>query len=139
MIQWLIDEELKKSGRVQLLNTTVSIIHLNFAAIHTSSLVTPLPYKMAYPWLILMHCTIWFPILSTLPRSEKRLNLQLQKVGLCHLLKNCTNSILFSKNPSAIIHRVPVASFSSHEGTNCSRTLQNGCETLPLFKRCCYP
>ena len=49
MIQWLIDEALKKSGLVQLQNTTVSILHLNFAAIHTSSLVTPLPGK----WLIL--------------------------------------------------------------------------------------
>jgi hypothetical protein len=47
MIQWLIDEACKKAGRVERLNTTVSI--LNFASIHTSSLVSYLPGKMAYP------------------------------------------------------------------------------------------
>ena len=65
-----------------------------------------------------MHCTIWFPILSILLRSERRLNLISLKAGLCLHLKKCTNSIPFSRNLSAIIHRVQVTSISSPEETN---------------------
>jgi hypothetical protein len=79
-----------------------------------------------------MRYTIWFPILGTLLRSEMRLSLQSRKAGLCHPLKGATNSTLFLRNRSVIIHRVQVTILFTR-GSNCSRTLQNGSETLPIF------